>query len=127
MIFAVFRFMAIHIALTHCYELESFFTLTNFNFSLLSGARQREVTGAQGTSSWIGPYASPRMVGESLALGAVAPPVFSLHPPSPLPSSPRGLPATVWATGKRSLHLAADSASLPIGIPILPVQSSRDQ
>ena len=25
MIFAVFRFMVIHIALTHCYKLESFF------------------------------------------------------------------------------------------------------
>ena len=29
MIFAVFRFMMIHIALTHCYKLESFFTLIN--------------------------------------------------------------------------------------------------
>jgi len=27
MIFAVFRFIMIHIALTHCYKLEGFFTL----------------------------------------------------------------------------------------------------
>jgi len=41
MIFAVFRFVVIHIALTHCYKLESFFTLIHYKLKSSQASKSR--------------------------------------------------------------------------------------